>query len=205
MASLISQSVCLVTGGASGLGSAVVKRLLANGARGVVCLDLQQAPAQKNLESFKGDVASEKDVLGALDLAEQKFGHCPRIVVNAAGIAPTIRIISGKGVVHPLDAFEKTLRVNVVGSFNVMRLASDRMVKKAEPLGKDKQRGVVINTASVAAFDGQIGQIAYSASKGGARPRRVPADPWRVRADAQPLPACAFPRRATSRSTASVS
>ena len=105
-------------------------------------------------------------MIKALDLCESKFGTPPRIIVNAAGIAPTIRIISGKGVVHPLDAFERCLKVNVVGTFNVMRLASDRLIKKAEPLGTDKQRGVVINTASVAAYDGQIGQIAYSASKG---------------------------------------
>lgn len=174
----IAKAVALVTGAnASGnLGTAVANALVRNGATGVIAFDLAApaaagAPANSKLRYFRGDVTSEKDVSAALDEAEKFFGETPRVVVNCAGIAPSIRLVSGKGEVHSLDVFERTLRVNVLGSFNVMRLSTERMIKRlpletVNPKYVDGQRGVVINTASIAAYDGQIGQVAYSASKG---------------------------------------
>lgn len=108
-------------------------------------------------------------VTNALDTARNAFGKTPSIVVNCAGIAPPAKVLGKKGP-HSLDLFKKILLVNTMGSFNVGRLAAERMAAGAPldgPAGEDGERGVIINTASVAAFDGQIGQAAYSASKGG--------------------------------------
>ena len=163
----LNESVAIVTGGASGLGLATVGRLVAGGAR-VAVLDLPGPAGEALGERFgdavrfsPGDVTSPDDVARALDAAT---GLGPlRIAVNCAGIGAATRTV-GKAGPHPLEVFERVVRVNLIGTFNVIRLAAER-IATAEPVGGE--RGVVVNTASVAAFDGQIGQAAYSASKGG--------------------------------------
>ena len=161
----IEGSAVVVTGGASGLGLATAKRLAAAGAH-VTILDLPAAPGAEQAAAFggtfaPGDVTSEDDVAAALDRAGE---HGPlRVAVNCAGIGTAGRVI-GKNGVLPLEVFAKTIQVNLIGTFNVIRLAAERMVATDEI---DGERGVIVNTASVAAFEGQIGQAAYSASKGG--------------------------------------
>jgi NAD(P)-dependent dehydrogenase (short-subunit alcohol dehydrogenase family) len=160
----IKDAVAVVTGGASGLGLATTKRLLDAGAQ-VVVLDLRGEEAVGELGDrarfVRADVTDEAAVAGALDIAES-MGTL-RIVVNCAGTGNAIRVLGKEGV-FPLDAFRKVVDINLVGTFNVLRLAAER-IAKAELIGEE--RGVIVNTASVAAFDGQIGQAAYSASKGG--------------------------------------
>lgn len=163
--------VALVTGAASGLGRATATRFAKAGAS-VVMVDLPSskcadvaAELGASAAFAAADVTSEKDVAAALDTAAARFGKAPSIVVNCAGIAPPAKVLGKKGP-HPLDAFARVLMVNTVGSFNVARLAAERMAAAGVPLNADGERGVIINTASVAAFDGQIGQAAYSASKG---------------------------------------
>jgi NAD(P)-dependent dehydrogenase (short-subunit alcohol dehydrogenase family) len=163
----ITDGVALVTGGASGLGLATTKALRAAGAQ-VVVLDLPtSAGAERAKELGDGvhfaaaDVRSESDVSSALDTADA-LGPL-RVAVNCAGTGNAIRTIGRKGV-FPLADFTRIVEINLIGTFNVIRLAAERMVRH-EPIGEE--RGVIINTASVAAFDGQIGQAAYSASKGG--------------------------------------
>jgi len=113
----------------------------------------------------KTDVCDEKSVQQALDAGVRKFGGIHG-VVNCAGIGAPSRVLSGKGAVHSLKGWERVLSINLTGTFNVLRLAAAIMAKQ-QPVTKDGERGVIINIASVAAFDGQIGQAAYSASKGG--------------------------------------
>jgi NAD(P)-dependent dehydrogenase (short-subunit alcohol dehydrogenase family) len=163
----IPDNVALVTGGASGLGLATVKELHANGAR-VVILDLPSSRGKEIAGEFgdravfsPGDVTSPDSVTAALDAAAG-LGTL-RITVNCAGIGNGIRTVSKKGP-FPLDAFTKVINVNLIGTFNVIRLAAERISQAPEA---GEERGVIINTASVAAFEGQIGQAAYSASKGG--------------------------------------
>ena len=168
----IKDAVAVVTGGASGLGLATTKALLDEGAK-VVILDLPTSKGEdvaKDLNSELGadraafaaaDVTDEEAVTKAFDLAET-MGPV-RIVVNCAGTGDAIRVL-GKSGVYPLNKFARIVNINLVGTFNVLRLGAERMVK-TESIGGE--RGVIINTASVAAFDGQIGQAAYSASKGG--------------------------------------
>jgi NAD(P)-dependent dehydrogenase (short-subunit alcohol dehydrogenase family) len=172
----LQATTALVTGAASGLGAATAAALAARGVS-VVGLDLAAAvaapvvPPPAGVRLVGGDVTSEDDVLAAL--ATIGSGKPPlRLVVNCAGIAPARRILSSKGL-HELSLFRKTVEVNLVGTFNVLRLASE-VIAATEPDG-DGQRGVIVNTASVAAFDGQIGQIAYSASKGGVVGMTLPA------------------------------
>lgn len=162
----IANKVFIVTGGASGLGAGTVRMLAANGAK-VVIADVQDALGQK-LAGELGqtfvhcDVTSEADGQAAVARACELgplFG-----LVNCAGIATAARTVGRDGP-FPLDVFQKTINVNLVGSFNMIRLAAQAMSENAaEPTA---ERGVLINTASVAAYDGQIGQAAYSASKGG--------------------------------------
>ena len=160
----IKGAVAVVTGGTSGLGLATTKRLLGAGAQ-VVALDLKGEEALADLgdrvQFAAGSVTDEAAVSAALDSAES-LGPV-RVVVNCAGVVNAVKTLSRDGV-FPLDEFTKVIQVNLAGTFNVIRLAAERMAK-TEPLGEE--RGVIINTASVAAFDGQIGQAAYSASKGG--------------------------------------
>jgi len=163
----IRDNVALVTGGASGLGQATVKELHANGAR-IVILDLPSSRGKEVAGELgdravfsPGDVTSPDSVTAALDAAAG-LGTL-RITVNCAGIGNGIRTVSKKGP-FPLDAFTKVINVNLIGTFNVIRLAAERISQAPEA---GEERGVIINTASVAAFEGQIGQAAYSASKGG--------------------------------------
>jgi NAD(P)-dependent dehydrogenase (short-subunit alcohol dehydrogenase family) len=159
----------LVTGGASGLGGATVRLLAAAGGH-VVVLDVNAdagAAVERELAGrarcARADVTSEPPVEAAIDLARSAFGGLHG-VVNAAGVAIAERVV-GKTGPHPLDAFARVVRINLIGTFNVIRLAAAAMAA-AEPT-ETGERGVIVNTASVAAFDGQIGQAAYSASKGG--------------------------------------
>jgi len=161
-------AVAVVTGGASGLGLATARRLTKAGA-GVVLLDLptsagEQVAAElgERVRFAPADVTDPASVAAALDLAEE-LGAL-RVVVNCAGIGPPARVL-GRGGVHSLEAFAKVVSVNLIGTFNVLRLGAERIVR-AEPL-PGGERGVIVSTASVAAFDGQIGQAAYAASKGG--------------------------------------
>jgi NAD(P)-dependent dehydrogenase (short-subunit alcohol dehydrogenase family) len=156
----IANTVAIVTGGSSGLGAATSQALAAAGAR-VVVVDLA-APAQaiEGTTFVATDVTNESEVAAAVEVAVG-LGDL-RILVNCAGIATGGRVVSREGPL-PLESFERTIRINLVGTFNVIRLAAAAM-QKTDPV--DGERGVIVNTASVAAFDGQIGQAAYSASKG---------------------------------------
>jgi NAD(P)-dependent dehydrogenase (short-subunit alcohol dehydrogenase family) len=160
----IKDAVAVITGGASGLGLATAKRLLDRGAQ-VVVIDLKGEEVVNELgdraKFVSANVTDEAAVTEALDVAES-LGPV-RINVNCAGIGNAIKTLSKNGA-FPLDEFTKVINVNLIGTFNVLRLAAER-IAKTEPIGEE--RGVIINTASVAAFDGQIGQAAYSASKGG--------------------------------------
>jgi NAD(P)-dependent dehydrogenase (short-subunit alcohol dehydrogenase family) len=165
----IEGNTALVTGGASGLGLATVRKLHGAGAS-VVILDLPSsngATIAKDLGSraafAAGDVTSPDDVAAALDTAAGLAPDGPSILVNCAGIGNAFRT-AGRDGPFPLEAFTNVIGVNLIGTFNVIRLTADRMSRAAEV---DGERGVIISTASVAAFDGQIGQAAYSASKGG--------------------------------------
>ncbi|MBO0852192.1 MAG: 3-hydroxyacyl-CoA dehydrogenase [Nocardia sp.] len=163
----IKNAVAVVTGGASGLGLATVKELHSQGAK-VVILDLPQSNGETIAKELgegvvfaATDVTNEEQVTAALDAAE-KLGPL-RIAVNCAGIGNAVRTVNKKGA-FPLADFSKVISVNLIGTFNVIRLAAQR-ISATEKVGEE--RGVIVNTASVAAFDGQIGQAAYSASKGG--------------------------------------
>ncbi len=165
----VQDVVAIVTGGASGLGEATVRRIVAGGGKAVI-LDVQEKRAHALVEELGDavrfaltDVAYADDVQAAIQTAMDAFGKI-NVAVNCAGIAVAQKVRSKRGL-HSLTDFEKVLRVNLTGTFNVIRLASEAMC--TNEADQDGQRGVIINTASVAAFDGQIGQAAYSASKGG--------------------------------------
>ncbi|QCQ93685.1 3-hydroxyacyl-CoA dehydrogenase [Rhodococcus sp. SGAir0479] len=164
---IVKDSVALVTGGASGLGLATVKALHEQGAS-VVILDLPSSNGEvvakelgDRVRFAAGDVTDEASVVAALDLAES-LGPL-RVTVNCAGIGNAIKTVGKQGA-FPLAEFQRVVNINLVGTFNVLRLAAER-IARTEPV--EGERGVIVNTASVAAFDGQIGQAAYSASKGG--------------------------------------
>lgn len=163
----IKHSVFLVTGGASGLGAATARMAAENGAK-VVVVDLQAEAGEKLARELGGrfaktDVTSEAEGRAAVALAVKEYGGI-HVLVNCAGIALAERTL-GKEVPHDLARFERVVKVNVIGTFNMIRLAADAMAKASPNAGGE--RGVIVNTASVAAYDGQIGQAAYSASKGG--------------------------------------
>jgi NAD(P)-dependent dehydrogenase (short-subunit alcohol dehydrogenase family) len=165
----------LVTGGGSGLGAAAAEALAAAGAR-VVAMDLNAdaaaaVAARAGGASATGDVADPAAVEAALDAAAA-LGPL-RLVVNCAGVAPPARVV-GKNGPHDLALFERVVRVNLIGTFNVMRLAAARMAA-LDPVGEDGERGLVVNTASIAAFEGQVGQCAYAASKAGVVGLTLPA------------------------------
>ena len=163
----IAGKTALVTGGASGLGLATARRLAAGGAR-VVIVDLETSAGLEHVEELgngsvfaPADVRDEQQVQAAVDLANVEGTLA--VAVNCAGIGPATRVV-GKNGPAPLDGFQRIIDINLVGTFNVIRLAAAAI--SANP-GDAAERGVIINTASVAAFDGQVGQAAYSASKGG--------------------------------------
>jgi len=159
----------LITGGASGLGEAVVREItIAGGYAAILDLDENRG---KTLASdlgnsslyIKTDVASAESVKAAINQAAAAFGLI-NVLVNCAGIAPAAKVLGKKGP-HDLELFTQVLQVNLIGTFNTIRLAVERMAENSP--GTDGERGVIVNTASIAAFEGQIGQAAYSASKGG--------------------------------------
>jgi NAD(P)-dependent dehydrogenase (short-subunit alcohol dehydrogenase family) len=171
----IHDKVGLVTGGASGLGRATVEMLVAAGASAVI-VDLPDQPGPELAAQLgsrvawaPADVTNEEQVTEAVHAAFTRFGGL-HIVINCAGIATAGRTVSREGPL-PLAPFARTIQVNLIGTFNVIRLAASRMVEQA-PV--DGERGVIVNTASVAAFDGQIGQAAYAASKGGVAAMTLP-------------------------------
>ncbi|GLB59511.1 3-hydroxyacyl-CoA dehydrogenase [Cytobacillus sp. NCCP-133] len=159
----------IITGGASGLGEATVRHIAARGGK-VLIADLAEDRARKladeigeNVQFFKTDVTKEEDVQKAMEFAEDQLGSF-NTAVNCAGIGIAAKLLGRKGV-HALDMFSKVISINLIGTFNVIRLAADHMSKNNP--NEQGERGVIINTASVAAYEGQIGQAAYSASKGG--------------------------------------
>ncbi len=163
----LNNIAAIITGGASGLGAATARRLAAAGAQ-VALFDLNADAGAKVAEETGGvfaevDVCDAAQVTAGLDKAAAAHGPA-RILVCCAGIAPGMKTV-GRGEPHDLDLFRKTIEINLIGSFNCIRLAAARMVG-LEPLAGE-ERGVMIATASVAAFEGQVGQVAYSASKGG--------------------------------------
>ena len=164
----------LITGGGSGLGAATARAMAAKGAK-IGVLDQNKENAEKVAAEVKGvalhaDVTSEEQVKAAIAKAESAHGIA-RVLMNCAGIGGPQRVVGRDGV-YPLEKFARIINVNLIGTFNVLRLFAERLAT-AETIGEE--RGVVINTASVAAYEGQIGQIAYSASKGGVVGLTLPA------------------------------
>jgi NAD(P)-dependent dehydrogenase (short-subunit alcohol dehydrogenase family) len=171
----VKGQAAIVTGGASGLGAATARTLAASGAK-VAIFDLNEKAAADLAADLKGiafacDVANAKGAEAAIDSAATVHGPA-RILVNCAGIGPAKRIVGRDGPM-PLEDYEKVIRINLIGTFNMMRLVASRL-QKAEPLA-DGERGVIVATASVAAFEGQVGQAAYSSSKGGVAALTMPA------------------------------
>ena len=157
----------IVTGGASGLGKATAQMLAAAGAK-VAVLDLNADAGEAVASEIGGvfvatDVTDDVSVAAALDKAEEAHGTA-RLLVNCAGIAPAVKTVGKENAPHPLDTFRKTIEVNLIGTFNVISKFAARAASLDEIEG---ERGVIVNTASVAAYEGQIGQAAYAASKGG--------------------------------------
>jgi NAD(P)-dependent dehydrogenase (short-subunit alcohol dehydrogenase family) len=169
----LSGAAAIVTGGGSGLGRATAEALAAKGAR-VAILDLNPGAAAEAAKAvgglaLVGDVADEASAGAAIAKAEAAHGPA-RVLVNCAGVGVAKRV-AGRDGPHPLADFERVIRVNLIGTFNMIRLAAAGMAK-LEPIGGE--RGVIVSTASIAAFDGQIGQAAYSASKGGVAAMTLP-------------------------------
>ena len=165
----IKDKVFLVTGAGSGLGAATAIVLVDAGAK-VVLVDLNRQAGEKQAAELgeraffvETDVASEASAVNAINTAIAKFGALHGLV-NCAGVAPAEKVVGKEGP-HKLESFAKVININLVGTFNMIRLAADAMMKNAPDAGGE--RGVIINTASVAAYEGQLGQAAYAASKGG--------------------------------------
>lgn len=173
----ISNQIALVTGGGSGLGEATARRLAAQGAK-VAVMD-RSAEAAAAVAGQIGGLAVEADVTDADAVAAafartaDALGTAPRIVVNCAGIGTASRILPRDGNLS-IDMFERTVKVNLIGTFTVLSVAA-RAMTALEPIDADGARGVIVNTASVAYQDGQIGQAAYAASKGGVASLTLPA------------------------------
>ena len=173
----IEDRVFLITGAGSGLGAAVAQMVVSGGGRAVLLDVNAEAGAASAAELGdaarfqRTDVTSEAEGKAALAAARDAFGRVDALV-NCAGIAPGEKILGREGP-HALESFERAIRVNLIGTFNMMRLAAAAMA--GNPAGEDGERGVIVNTASIAAFDGQIGQAAYAASKGGVAALTLPA------------------------------
>lgn len=172
----INGQTAIITGGSSGLGEATVRMFINNGAN-VAIIDLDEERGNKLADELgsqaifiKTDVADEKMVNDALEKTVSFFGGI-NIAVNCAGVVLPKKVLGKRGV-HDLESFKKVLNINVVGTFNILRLAAEQMSKNAP--NNDDERGVIINTASISAFDGQIGQAAYSASKGAVASMTLP-------------------------------
>jgi NAD(P)-dependent dehydrogenase (short-subunit alcohol dehydrogenase family) len=169
----VADTAAIVTGGASGLGAATAEALAAKGAK-VYALDLagsiEKGAQVAGVEYVETDVTDGDQVRAAV--AKASSGAPLRTVVNCAGIGPSTRILGKKGI-HDLDLFAKVVQINLCGSFNVLAVASEA-IAATEP-GEDNQRGVIVNTASIAAYDGQVGQAAYASSKGGIVGLTLPA------------------------------
>ena len=166
----LKDKVAVVTGGASGLGRATTELMLERGAK-VVIFDLNAAQGNAVAEELGANcayaevnVADEESVKAGIAKAVETFGTI-HVCINCAGIGSAMKTFSSKGP-HDLKVFSTVLNVNLLGTFNVLRLAAEQMSKN-EPVTEDGERGVIVNTASVAGIDGQVGQVAYSASKGG--------------------------------------
>ena len=159
----------IITGGGSGLGLATAKLIIENGGK-VIALDLEKKNvdagilSNKNFYFISNDVSNEQNTKENIENAFNKF-KCISLVVNCAGIGFPSKVINKDGIPHSGELFKKIIDVNLIGTFNVLKFAAERMLKNK--FDKDGFRGLIINTASIAAFDGQIGQAAYSASKGG--------------------------------------
>lgn len=173
----IADRVFLVTGAGSGLGAAVAKMVTEGGGKAVL-LDVNATAGEATAKALgpnalfcRTDVTSAADGEAAVAKAIEAFGRVDALV-NCAGIAPGEKIIGREGP-HGLDSFARAISINLIGTFNMLRLAADAIAKQAP--GADGERGVIINTASIAAFDGQIGQAAYAASKGGVASLTLPA------------------------------
>ena len=169
---MMSKTVALVSGGSSGLGAAAVRRMVAQGARVLVAdlpsqsvkyQELAQNLPRSSVTFCETDVTDPNQVTASLDEVEKVFGEPLNVAVNCAGIAIAQKTLSKKGP-HGTDGFSKVLQVNTVGSFTVASLAAERM--SGREADGDGLRGCIINTASIAAYEGQIGQVAYAASKG---------------------------------------
>ncbi|MBP0439407.1 3-hydroxyacyl-CoA dehydrogenase [Tianweitania sediminis] len=163
----LSGQVAIVTGGGSGLGEATARAMAAQGAK-VALLDIgleraEKVAAEINGLAVKCDVSSGESAEAAVAEVADKLG-APRVLVNCAGIAIAVKTLGKEGP-HPLDQYRRVIEINLIGTFNMIRLVADR-TRHLEAM-EDGERGVIINTASVAAYDGQIGQAAYSSSKGG--------------------------------------
>ncbi len=172
----LNNVTALVSGAGSGMGAVTARMLAERGAR-VAVLDLDSDRARQTAESIGGlavsaDVSNGPSVEAALQQVVDELG-APRVAVSCAGIAPASRIVGRDGP-HELDLYQQVINVNLVGTFNVLRLASARMAT-LEPISESGSRGVIVNTASVAAYEGQIGQAAYSSSKGGVVALTLPA------------------------------
>lgn len=165
----IEQQRIVVTGGASGMGRASVELLRARGAE-VIVWDMQAD--SDDAYAIQCDVRSSKSVEAALQQTIERMG-VPRVCLQCAGIAPAARMVGKKGAM-PLDAFQQVVDVNLVGTFNVMRLVAEAMINTQDE-NEAEEQGVFIHTASIAAYEGQIGQMAYSASKGGIVAMTLPA------------------------------
>ncbi|MEY3202214.1 MAG: 3-hydroxyacyl-CoA dehydrogenase type-2, partial [Pseudomonadota bacterium] len=171
----IADHVFIITGAASGLGAACAKTLVAAGGKVVLAdvhLDVETRAAQLGIQAraVMADVADDAAAQAVVNATLESFGAVHGLI-NCAGIAPAEKVLARAGV-HSLETFERVLRVNLVGTFNMIRLASLAMSRNAEEA--DGERGVIINTASVAAFEGQVGQAAYSASKAGVAGMTLP-------------------------------
>lgn len=165
----LNNKVVIVTGGASGLGLVTCQQLASQGAR-IVAFDLNEEAGQALVDELKGqaifakvDVTDAASVEAGIAQAVEAFGAI-HVCINCAGIAPGGKTVGRNGAL-PLEKFSQVININLIGTFNVLRLTAEQMAKN-EP-GTDGERGVIINTASVAAFDGQMGQSAYAASKAG--------------------------------------